>query len=226
MARSAVLRVVAFLIAVPVYGQPGATLQGQVFDPSGAAIRGATITVHSAAAGFDRLVTTGSEGRYHVDDVPPQTYRVTAAADGFKSVVIAALAFDVGRTVVRDFRLEIGDRSDTVVVKGETPLVDRVTTSVGHVMTARTVQELPLNGRHFTDLALLTPGAVAPSQTGFSAVPIRGVGAVAINTAGNREEASAFHLNGVSANNQTFGSLGFEVPIGSIDEFAVDNSPS
>src|SRR5262249_11491663 len=83
----------------------------------------------------------------------------------------------------------------------------------------------PLKGRPFTDLALLAPGAVAPSQTGFSTTPIRGIGAVAINTAGNREEAAAFHINGVSANNLAFGSLGFEPPIASIQEFKVDNSP-
>src|SRR5262249_27434140 len=128
-------------------------------------------------------------------------------------------------TLVRDFRLEVGHTSEAVVVRADVPLVDRVTSSVGHVLTSHTVQEIPLNGRHFTDLALLAPGAVAPSQTGFSTTPLRGIGAIAINTAGNREEAAAFHVNGVSANNLAFGSLGFEPPIASIQEFKVDNSP-
>jgi hypothetical protein len=135
------------------------------------------------------------------------------------------LTFHVGGTLVRDFNLEVGNAAETVVVRAETPLVNRVTTSVGHVLTSETVQEIPLNGRHFTDLALLAPGSVAPSQTGFSTTPVRGIGAVAINTAGNREEAAAFHINGVSANNLTFGSLGFEPPVASIQEFKVDNSP-
>ena len=89
---------------------------------------------------------------------------------------------------------------------------------------AQTVQQIPLNGRHFADLGLLVPGSVAPSQTGFSTTPIRGVGALAINTAGNREEAVGFLVNGVTTNNLTFGSLMFEPPLASIQEFKVDNS--
>jgi hypothetical protein len=209
---------------LPLVAQSSATLQGRVFDTSGAVLRDATITVRNESTGFDRAVATDDEGRYHVEPIPAETYSVTAAASGFKSAVIAVLTFEVGRTLVRDFRLEIGETRETVVVRADAPLVDRVTTSVGHVMTPQTVQEIPLNGRHFTDLALLAPGAVAPSQTGFSTTPARGVGAVAINTAGNREEASAFHINGVSANNLTFGSLGFEPPIASIQEFKADSS--
>ena len=89
---------------------------------------------------------------------------------------------------------------------------------------AETVQQIPLNGRHFIDLGLLVPGSVAPSQTGFSSRPIRGIGALAFNTAGNREEAVGFVVNGVSTNNLTFGSLIFEPPLASIQEFKVDNS--
>ena len=80
-----------------------------------------------------------------------------------------------------------------------------------------------MNGRHFTDLGLLVPGSVASSQTGFSSRPIRGVGALAINIAGNREEAVGFLVNGVTSNNLTFGSLIFEPPLGSIQEFKVDS---
>jgi hypothetical protein len=104
------------------------------------------------------------------------------------------------------------------------PLVDRATAVVGHVVTAETVQEIPLNGRHFIDLSLLVPGSVGPSQTGFSSRPIRGIGTLAFNTAGNREEAVGFVVNGVSTNNLTFGSLIFEPPLTSIQEFKVYGS--
>jgi hypothetical protein len=109
-------------------------------------------------------------------------------------------------------------------VHAELPLLDRATSIVGHVVTPQTIQEIPLNGRHFIDLSLLVPGSVAPSQTGFSTTPIRGVGSLAVNTAGNREEAVAFLVNGVTTNNLTFGSLGFQMPIAGIQEFKVDNS--
>jgi hypothetical protein len=224
MAGLASVLLLVLLVAAPVHAQSSAALRGQVFDASGAVLRGATITVRNDSTGFNRSVATDDEGRYHVEAIPTQTYQVTAAAGGFKTVVIAGLALEVGRTLVHDFRLEVGETSGAVIVRADVPLIDRITTSVGHLLKPEVVQEIPLNGRHFTDLALLAPGAVAPSQAGFSARPGRGIGAVAINTAGNREEASAFHVNGVSANNLTFGSLGFEPPIASIQEFKVDSS--
>jgi hypothetical protein len=225
MAAFALPFVVTVVLAVPLGAQSMATLQGRVLDSSGGVLRDATIRVRNVLTGFDRAVVTDRDGRYRVEDIPAQKYEITVAANGFKSAVIPELSFEVGRTVVRDFHLEIGDTSEAVVVRGNTPLVDRVTTGVSHVLTSQTVQEIPLNGRYFTDLALLAPGTVTPSQTGFSTTPLRGIGAVAINTAGNREEASGFLVNGVSVTNQTFGSLGFQPPIGSIQEFKLDHSP-
>jgi Carboxypeptidase regulatory-like domain/TonB dependent receptor len=211
-------------LAVVLHAQSDGMLQGGVFDSTGAALLGATVTVRGRSTGFDRSVLTDLEGRFHVAAIPAGSYEVTASADGFRSEVIQELRFEVGRTLVRDFRLEVGNRSETVMVRAELPLVDRATTTVGHVVTAQTVQEIPLNGRQFTDLGLLVPGSVAPSQTGFSTTPLRGTGALAINTGGNREEAVGFLINGVTTNNLTFGSLMFQPPIASIHEFKVDNS--
>ncbi|HMD36944.1 MAG TPA: hypothetical protein VKH42_18345 [Vicinamibacterales bacterium] len=134
------------------------------------------------------------------------------------------LVVEVGATLVIDFRLVIAGQQETVIVSPDTPPVDRATTTVGNVVTAKTINEIPLNGRHFTDLSLLVGGAVAPSQAGFSSRPARGVGAKAINIAGNREESVGFIVNGVMTNNLTFGSLMFEPPVVSIQEFKVDVS--
>jgi hypothetical protein len=201
-----------------------AVLQGRTLDASAAALPNATITVFNQSTGFSRAARTDDDGRYHIEAIPAGTYEVTAAATGFRTLVIEQLTFEVGRTLVRDFHLVLGNASETVVVRADVPLVDRASATVGHVVTEQTVQGIPLNGRHFTDLGLLVPASVAPSQTGFSSRPIRGVGALAINTAGNREEAVAFLVNGVTSNNLTFGSLIFEPPLASIQEFKVDNS--
>jgi hypothetical protein len=205
-------------------GQTLANLQGRVFDPSGAVLPGAVIYVQDESIGFDVSVRADSEGRYYVSGIPSGTYSVTAEAAGFRSERIEALNVDVGRTVVRDFRLTAGGATETLFVRAEVPLIDRATVAIGHVVTQETVGQMPLNGRHFTDLALLVPGSVAPSQAGFSSRPIRGVGALAFNTSGNREEAVGFLVNGVSTNNLTFGSLLFEPPLSSIQEFKVDES--
>jgi hypothetical protein len=195
-----------------------------VFDPTGAVLPDASITLRSDSIGIDRSVATDDAGQYHIAQIPPGSYTVAATAPGFKSIIIAALTVDVGRTVVRDFHLEVGDRTETVIVRAERSSIDRASATVGHVVTTDTLDDIPLNGRRFTDLGLLVPGSVAPSQTGFSTTPIRGTGALAINTAGNREEAVGFLVNGVTTNNLTFGSLMFQPPIGSLQEFKVDNS--
>src|SRR6185369_2170729 len=143
---------------------------------------------------------------------------------GFRGVRIEALTFEVGRTLVRDFELAIDNRQEVVEVRDELPLLDRATSIVGHVVSAQTVQEIPLNGRHFVDLGVLVPGSVAPSQTGFSTTPNRGTGALAFQTTGNREEAVGYIVNGVTTNNLTFGSISFPPPVASIQEFKVDNS--
>jgi hypothetical protein len=205
-------------------GQTMAVLQGRVVDPSGSALPGASIVVRDPATGFTSVAPTDAEGRYHVAAIPAGKYQVTADAPGFRSERIESLTFDVGRTLVRDFQLAVDTRREAVVVSAELPLLDRATSIVGHVVSPQTVQEIPLNGRHFVDLGALVPGSVAPSQTGFSTTPIRGTGALAFNTSGNREEAVGYIVNGVTTNNLTFGSISFPPPVASIQEFKIDNS--
>ncbi|MET0164666.1 MAG: TonB-dependent receptor [Vicinamibacterales bacterium] len=224
MAVTALIFVFVLLVAAPLLAQSSATLRGHVVDRSGGTVTGAAITLRSLSMKFDASVRTDSEGRYLIAEIPAGTYALEAAAAGFRSEVVELLVLDVGRSVVRDFRLDIGEQREAVIVTAEIPLIDRATTVVGHVVTAQTVLEAPLNGRHFTDLGLLVPGSVAPSQTGFSTTPSRGVDALAINTAGNREEAVAFVVNGVTTNNVTFGSLMFQPPLASVHEFRIDNS--
>jgi hypothetical protein len=210
--------------SAPSGAQSMTVLQGRVFDVSGAVLPAATITVRNPSTGIVRSVSADAEGRYRIAALPAGPYEVTAGAAGFQSEVIKELTFEVGRTLVRDFRLAVGDRNEAVVVRPELPLLDRATSTVGHVVSAQTIQEIPLNGRHYIDLGPLVPGSVAPSQTGFSTTPIRGTGALAFNTSGNREEGVGYIVNGVTTNNLTFGSVGFPPPVASIQEFKVDNS--
>ena len=92
------------------------------------------------------------------------------------------------------------------------------------VLDQRTVQDIPLNGRYFLDLNLLVPGSVTPTQGAFSAAPNRGIGALAINTAGNREESVNYMVNGITLNNLTFSAISFQPSIDTIQEFKIDNS--
>src|SRR6185436_14503979 len=213
------------LVSVPAANaQTMAVLQGRVVDPSGLAVPGASISLYNPGNGFRSVAKSDSEGRYHAPAIPAGVYQVTAEASGFRSVRIESLTFEVGRTLVRDFELAVDTQREAVVVRAELPLLDRGTSVVGHVVSEQTVQGMPLNGRHFVDLGPLVPGSVTPSQTGFSTTPIRGTGALAFQTTGNREEAVGYIVNGVTTNNLTFGSISFPPPVASIQEFKIDNS--
>ena len=96
--------------------------------------------------------------------------------------------------------------------------------SVGQVISQRTVQEIPLNGRHFVDLGLLIPGSVTPPQNGFLTAPLRGQGSFAFNTAGNREDTVNFMINGVNLNDPAQNQITFQPSINTVSEFKVDNS--
>ena len=102
-----------------------AALRGRALDASGAVITGASITVQDQSTGFVRAVATDSQGRYHVEAIPVGTYDVIAGATGFRTEIVEQLTLEVGRTVVRDFRLVVGTASETVVVRADVPLVDR-----------------------------------------------------------------------------------------------------
>ena len=204
--------------------QTTAALQGRVVDASAAAIPGASVVVRDPDTGFSATATSDAEGRYHLPAILAGVYQVTSEAPGFRSIHIESLTFEVGRTLVRDFELAVDTQREAVVVRAEAPLLDRATSTVGQVVSEQTVKDMPLNGRHFVDLGPLVPGSVAPSQTGFSTTPIRGTGALAFQTTGNREEAVGYIVNGVTTNNLTFGSISFPPPVASIQEFKIDNS--
>ena len=195
-----------------------------MFDATGAVLRDAEVKVSNTGAGIETTVRTDAEGRYHLFAIPAGIYTVVAASAGFAPVRLEEFRFDVGRTIVQDFHLKPAGVADEITVVADVPLLDKASSTLGHVVSPEIVQGMPLNGRHLVDLTLLVPGSVAPSQAGFSSRPIRGLGTLAFNAAGNREEAASFVVNGVSTNNLTFGSLIFEPPLGSVTEFKADTS--
>ena len=174
--------------------------------------------------GVTRKTVTDDAGRYQIAALPIGDYRIEVRADRFQTQVIESFTLEVGRTVTQDFQLQIGDVAELITVAAGSELIASSTTSVGHVMDRRMVQELPLNGRYFLDLGLLVPGSVTPPQGAFSSAPIRGLGSFAITTAGNREETINYIINGITLNNLTNSSITFQPSIGTVQEFKVDNS--
>ncbi|HXT62449.1 MAG TPA: carboxypeptidase-like regulatory domain-containing protein, partial [Pyrinomonadaceae bacterium] len=175
---------VILLLALTAFGQSTATLQGSVTDPKGSVVPNATVTARNEATSVERTAQTDSDGNFSIASLPAGTYTIEVQAQGFKRDLVQHFAIEVGRTIQRNFQLEVGDVSENITVTADAPVIESATTSVGTVINQRTVQEIPLNGRHFVDLGLLIPGSVTPPQNGFLTAPLRGQGSFGLNTAG------------------------------------------
>jgi hypothetical protein len=195
-----------------------------VTDQSGAVVSGAKVTVRNQATGAERIVQTDSDGNYQAAALPPGVYRVEAQGQGFSSQTVSDLTLEVSRIVVQNFQLKIGDVTQRVEVSADSQTVETTTITVGQVINQKTVQEIPLNGRHFVDLGLLIPGSVTPPQNGFLTAPLRGQGSFAFNTAGAREDTVNFMINGVNLNDMSQNQITFQPSINTVQEFNVDNS--
>jgi hypothetical protein len=214
---------VVALTAGSARAQSTATLQGTVTDPQSAVMPGVLITVHNTATNQDRSVVTDGAGQYAAAALAPGRYEVTAHIDGFQE---QKRQIDLGpaQTVELNVKLSVGSVAENVTVSGAAPLIDTATVSVGQVMAERTVQEIPLNGRHFVDLGPLMPGgSTSPQNAGLSA-PLRGQGGFSFMTAGNRETSVNFMVNGINLNDLSNSQVTFQPSINTVSEFKVDNS--
>jgi len=217
-----VFSLMTLLLAVAAVAQTTASIKGTVTDPTGAAVVGATVNVRGV--GVDRSTKTGSSGDYEVPALPPGAYTVEVQKPGFQIVQAKGLILQVDNNAVQNFSLNVATASETVTVEASAPMIETTTMSVGQVIDQNTVQEIPLNGRHFVDLGLLIPGSVTPPQNGFLTAPLRGQGSFAINTAGNREDTVNFMVNGINLNDMVQNQITFQPSINTVSEFKVDNS--
>jgi hypothetical protein len=193
-------------------------------DSKGAVLPNATVVVRNKNTSAERTTQTDSDGNYQVAALPVGLYQIEVRVQGFKTQVADSVTLEVAKTVVQNFQLEVGALSEQVLVSSDVPVIETTTTSVGTVINQRTVQEIPLNGRHFVDLGLLIPGSVTPPQNGFLTAPLRGQGSFAINTAGNREDTVNFMINGINLNDMVQNQITFQPSINTVQEFKADNS--
>jgi outer membrane receptor protein involved in Fe transport len=204
--------------------QSSGAIQGAVTDPSGAAVAGAKVVVRNEATREERTTQTDSVGAYQVAALPVGTYQIQVQAQGFQTHMVKGLILEVSQAVVQNVQLTVGGVTQEVTVVAEAPVIETATITVGQVIDRRTVQDIPLNGRHFVDLGLLVAGTVTPPANGFLTAPLRGQGSFAINTAGNREDTVNFMINGVNLNDMVQNQITFQPSISTVQEFKVDNS--
>src|SRR3974390_2861208 len=159
--RSSVLcaALVTVLATANLWGQAAtATIQGTVTDMSGAAVPDATVQIKNTGTGAVRTVNTNAQGRYQVSEVAVGGYDAQASKAGFSTVAHNGITANVGAELVVDFAMPVGQQTQTVTVEGEVSQVETTNATVGNLTDQRQMRELPLNGRNFEQLILLTPG--------------------------------------------------------------------
>src|SRR5215468_7053262 len=192
------------------------TISGTITDSSGAVVPGAQVTARDLQTDASRTTTTGPQGFYEFLTLKPSSYEVTVAAKGFEKAVKHDVKVVVGLESHLDVALTPGSVSEIVEVKGEVPLIEPDKTNVSYSIETAQIESLPLQGRQFLDLALLTPGAVAQAP---------GTQAGGINVAGMRSQSNNFTLDGVSINDpQVNGPLNQFHITDAVQEFNVNTS--
>jgi hypothetical protein len=200
------------------------SISGVVTDASGAVLKGATVTLTNEGTGAELTTTTGDSGTYTLSPVRIGNYTLTASSAGFQKATQKNLTVNVGANLLANFTLKPGAVSETIEVTSTTPQLQTQDASVGQVVDARNVNNLPLNGRNFTFLAQTVAGVNTPqADTRGNAAS----GAFAAN--GNRPAQNNYMLDGIDNNSDTVDFLNgtnFVVlpPVDAVQEFKVQTT--
>jgi hypothetical protein len=172
--------------------QETATITGSVRDASGARVSKATVTITNVETNVSTKTETDERGFYVVPSLRPGEYSIAAETAGFPKTVRTGVRLQVAQVALIDVTLQTGQVTETVEVVGASPLLDTQTSSRGSVIDQKKIVDLPLNGRDYNQLALLSPG-VLPGTPRLASVNFKGV----LNVNGNRTFNNVFLLDGV-----------------------------
>ena len=157
--RGYVLAILMMLTAAPAHAQfDTGSIVGAVRDATGAVVPGATVTLTNAATGLSITKTTDAEGNYEFFTVRPGIYLVTAEQRGFAMALVDNVQVQVAARMRVDLQMAVGQITERVEVTAASPLLETETSQRGQVITGEQTRALPLNGREYSSLALLTTG--------------------------------------------------------------------
>jgi len=203
---------------------PSTGFSGVVSDSTGAVIPRAPVTVVSQATGFAQTIATNEVGVYSFPDLAPGLYQISAEAAGFRKAVATEVRLYVGQMLVQNFRLEVGATTQSVTVTGSAPLLRQTTSDVGTVIEGKGLTEIPLNGRNFLQLDLLSPGVTRSKNSNtFDAVVINPT-QQSFNVNGQRGDYNRYLLDGTSIKEYQHGSNTFSPNVDAVQEFEVATS--
>lgn len=237
--KSLLFLAVAFVIlaALPAVAQTtNARIEGIVTDASGAILPGVTITTTNLGTNASRTDVTDSKGAYSISALPVGNYRIRVELSGFTPQT-SPVTLSVGQVARMDFKLQPGV-SETVTVTAAAPLIDKSTSQISTLIDQKQIENLPLNGRNFTQLATLVPGVnrgipgsnSAGGGSGTDAETFRysEFGGAALSVNGNREQGNNFMIEGLDNNESLVNSIAYFPPPEAIREFSVitTNAPA
>jgi hypothetical protein len=195
--RIAFLFACAVSLALPLAAQsPNGSMNGRVLDPSNKVISGADILVISDSTGLKYPGKTNDDGIYVVPNLPPGPYRLQVSKVGFKTLIKPDIVLNIQDALSINFTLPVGAVFEIVTVEGGASMINTTDASVSTVVDQSYVKNMPLNGRSFQDLILLTPGVV--TQTPQTGLGLGQTGEFSVN--GQRTESNSYTVDGVSAN--------------------------
>jgi hypothetical protein len=220
------MRIAAFLSCVillpaALFAQnETAVLTGRVLDPVGLGVTHCQLRLTQKSTGAVRTFLTADGGFYRFDLLPPGDYSIQAAADGFKTYDDRSIHLDVARSSSLDIRLVLGAVAESVEVNAEVSPLATASAAQGTVISSDKVREIPLNGRQFLQLALLSPatnaGGLAVQQNSLRQGETGG-----LSVAGQRTNDSAYLLDGVMNTDPDYNALNYVPIVDSISEFQV-----
>ncbi len=207
---------------------PGQTVNGSIngtiTDSTGAVIPAVTIEVLNTTTGVHREAVSSSSGTYTVPLLPPGSYEVTVRKQGMSTEIRRGVSLLVNQNLTLDFQLSPGAVSQSVQVTSEVPLVDATSATLGQVIEHQQIVDLPLNGRSFTQLVLLTPGAApaeAPQQN--TLIVKEGAGSISPSVNGQRGQQNNFTMDGVLNNALYTNTWAIAPPPDAVQEFNVQS---
>jgi hypothetical protein len=209
------------------------TVKGTVTDATGAVVPGAVITLTNTQTGQVRSTKTDSVGAFDLESVSRGQYKARVESPGFQAQE-QLFELQVSQAQSLIFSLKPGAANTTLTVTDAAPIVDTSTSTVGLVVEAAQMSDLPLNGRNFTSLALLTPGVTrgaygsqasgGASQSNAETWRYSQTGGAALSVNGLRQQANNFELDGVDNNEMLVGTIVFFPPVEGTQEFRVTTS--
>src|SRR5678815_4428179 len=212
------LLVIVTTVATATAQQTTGNIAGRVLDEQKAAVPGATVTAKNSSTGFTRSEVSDTEGLYRITGLPAGTYALTIEMSGFQSQSHTVVV-NVSETRTADFEIAVAKVSENVTVTAEAALVDTTSSAVGGVVDPRRVENLPLNGRQFANLAVTIPGV----GLGFHSDPTKSTQFSPQINGGNGRNVN-YQIDGGDNNDDTVGGLLQLFPLEAIQEFNFQTS--